>query len=127
MVEAMESIKTAAIHADARAELANLLEKAAEELAVGAIKVAPTGLVIWCCLLGGGWNHGILKLSIGNIIIPSDFHSYFSEGSVPPTSYGMDPIGGFIENRQERCATGYPRVFCYPIGLWVFPKKITKQ
>ena len=37
MVEAMESIKTAAIHADARAELANLLEKAAEELAVGAI------------------------------------------------------------------------------------------
>jgi hypothetical protein len=46
MVEAMESIKTAAIHADARAELANLLEKAAEELAVGAIKVAPTGLVI---------------------------------------------------------------------------------
>ena len=36
MVEAMESIKTAAVHADARAELANLLEKAAEELAVGA-------------------------------------------------------------------------------------------
>ena len=39
MVEAMESIKTAAIHADARAELANLLEKAAEELAVGAMFV----------------------------------------------------------------------------------------
>lgn len=37
MVEAMESIKTAAIHADARAELANLLEKAAEELAVGHV------------------------------------------------------------------------------------------
>ncbi|CAK9047496.1 Glycine--tRNA ligase [Durusdinium trenchii] len=35
MVESIEAIKTAAVHADARAELANLLEKAAEELAVG--------------------------------------------------------------------------------------------
>ena len=35
MVESMESIKTAAVHADARAELANLLEKASEELAAG--------------------------------------------------------------------------------------------
>lgn len=33
----MESIKTAAIHADARAELANLLEKASEELAAGGV------------------------------------------------------------------------------------------
>jgi len=37
MVESMESIKTAAIHADARAELANLLEKASEELAAGHV------------------------------------------------------------------------------------------
>ena len=29
MVESIEAIKTAAVHADARAELANLLEKAA--------------------------------------------------------------------------------------------------
>lgn len=37
MVESMESIKTAAVHADARAELANLLDKASEELAAGLV------------------------------------------------------------------------------------------
>lgn len=44
MVESMESIKTAAVHADARAELANLLDKASEELAAGG------GFIGWLLL-----------------------------------------------------------------------------
>ena len=41
----------------------------------------PEGVYIY--LVGGDWNHGILNdfpETVGNVIIPSDYFLYFSEG-----------------------------------------------
>ena len=57
-------------------------------------------LYIYTILVGGDWNHGIVVMtfhSVGNVIIPTDFHSIiFQRGRAqPPTSLDFDHVFWF--------------------------------
>ena len=75
-------------------------------LLVGATKEFPLDWLIWCCLNGGGWNHGILGLSILGISSSQVTFTFIFQRGRYTTNQSWNGSHWWIilENRQERCA-----------------------